>query len=439
MVNHKLFLLILLLGFLSCEDDNASFETMMQKENIRFQAMPGGAMMYYKLPSDANVFAINARYTDSRGVDVLKTGGYGGDSIFMNGFTSSRKNVPVSITLVNHRNEESLPINMTFDTQDSAPYAFFETVKVASSWEGFQVTYNTPEEVSGMVHIFYLGTNPLTRKEDTLLLKSSPIVKGGDTLLFSLQQPRPKNTVVIRTEDYGGYRVRQEVWKDVNAYFSEKYILTPENFIDVNDLSIEDDYYKTGVEYLFDGDLKGIKRKNAWNDDEIYTFLAGPWAYGAPFIIDLKEKKIPAMLRVYGILNMYLWWPSDIWNDAYITKIPCDVVVYGGNELDGDESSWTKIGSYYQDPATSGKDTWAWPCTDANWSNIIYKTTDIEEMDPAYMEISFPAESQTEYRYLKLQINNTYLYQSDDPEELYGVNDLEYITMHELEVYIKKD
>ena len=60
-------------------------------------------------------------------------------------------------------------------------------------------------------------------------------------------------------------------------------------------------------------------------------------------------------------------------------------------------------------------------------------------MDPAYMEISFPAESQTEYRYLKLQINNTYLYQSDDPEELYGVNDLEYITMHELEVYIKKD
>ena len=108
-----------------------------------------------------------------------------------------------------------------------------------------------------MVHVMYLGINPITQKSDTILLKSFPITLSGDTLKFVLQQKLDKATVVLRTEDYRGYRVKQKIWKDVDIYSVEELQLTEMNFIDKDGCSVENEKEKIGVKYLFDGDTKG--------------------------------------------------------------------------------------------------------------------------------------------------------------------------------------
>ena len=79
---------------------------------------------------------------------------------------------------------------------------------------------------------------------------------------------------------------------------------------DFNDfgLSRESAKAKTGVEYLFDGELKGLERliasayedKDSRQGTEVYgAYLAGPYAYGKPMILDLREQKTPAWIRIY--------------------------------------------------------------------------------------------------------------------------------------------
>lgn len=60
-------------------------------------------------------------------------------------------------------------------------------------------------------------------------MKSFPITLSGDTLEFVLQQKLDKATVVLRTEDYRGYRVKQKIWKDVDIYSVEELQLTEMN------------------------------------------------------------------------------------------------------------------------------------------------------------------------------------------------------------------
>lgn len=77
---------------------------------------------------------------------------------------------------------------------------------------------------------------------------------------------------------------------------------------DFNDfgMSRESAKAKTGVEYLFDGELKGLERliasayedKDSRQGTEIYgAYLAGPYSYEKPIILDLREPKTPAWIR----------------------------------------------------------------------------------------------------------------------------------------------
>ena len=443
-MKHTLFLFVILLGLFACQDDDTFFDIKMPEDKIRFEPIAGGAMMYYSLPAEMDVFGIRLRYKDCRGQEMLKVGDYGGDSLLLDGFNEARTNIPVAITLVNRRNEESEPINLEFDTKDSAPYTFFEKADVSSSWSGFQIVYDAPEQVSGMFHVFYLGENPLTREMDTILVKSSPIIKGGDTLLFPLETKNTINTVIVRTQDYKGYRVRQKIWEGVESFIPEKLDTSGFRFIDVKNLAIDNDEAKCGIKYLFDGDIKGEQRIKAGKGYLVHTFLAGPGATGAPFIIDLKKERVPAQVKIYTMLRSTsynvpgatIFGPelplADIWKAHYEDKIPCKVAIYGGDSEDPN-GTWTKLGSFEQNRFLEAKDRWAYRST----ADYDYKTlVSLEEAEPVCLEITFPTSSTT-YRYLKLVVEETFMYY------LYGYNPTDYnparyVTMHELEVYVKK-
>lgn len=445
-MRNILLILLLVGGLFACNDDDVNvFDVVIPEENIHFTPISGGAVMHYKLPRESDIFAINVRYTDAQGEEVLKVGGYGVDSLIVDGFNERRTGIPARVSLVNHRDEESAATHVTFDTEDSAPYAFFENVKVESYWGGFQVMYQMPQNVSGMAHVFYEGINPLTKLSDTILVTSFPLVKGGDTLLLQVKQSAEAYTVIVRTEDYRGYRVKQKVWTDIAAYTLEKVGLTPSEFIDPYNLAIKDAEDKAGVEYLFDGDMKGEQRLNSSRWQDVFTFVAGPNAIGKPFIIDLKEDKVPAGVRIYGILNTggsfsglsYPYYEPQsslgpIWRSFYYTKLPCEVSVFGGNDEDGDDASWTKLGTFSQSPRLALEERWIERCESNSYR---YNNTDLlAAADPAYLEIMFPA-LPTRYRYLKIVVDDTF-------EPTIGPvnqNSSGYVTMHELEVFVKKD
>ena len=187
MMRNTILLLLLIFSFSACNDDDTVFETGTEGLEVKFTPVAGGAMMHYTLPNNRDIFAMNVRYKDWQGNNVLKTCGYSGDSLLLDGFTRGQE-VAVNLSFVNHRNEESASLEYSFETLDSAPWAFFDDLEVSSSWNGFQVIYKSPTVVTGMAHIFYLGINPVTQKEDTILVNSFPLLQGGDTLNFILQQ-----------------------------------------------------------------------------------------------------------------------------------------------------------------------------------------------------------------------------------------------------------
>ncbi|WP_270544968.1 DUF4959 domain-containing protein [Butyricimonas paravirosa] len=433
-----LFISFILLAFWRCNDDDVfSFGSLMSQENIHFKAQPGGAMMYYKLPDESDIFGINVRYKDARNIEVLKTSDYGGDSLFLDGFNEACQGITARVTLVDNKGNESTAMEVTFNTEESAPYAFIDRAKVLPSWGGFQVLYESPGQASGMAHIFYLGTNPLTQEPDTILVKSFPILKGGDTLTFPLAQMREKNTIIVRTEDFRGYRVGQKIWPDIETYISEKLPLTMDNF-DAGGKSLERDDLKVGLKYLFDGDLKGNQRMVTGKSKEMFTFLAGPDAVGKPMFVDLEEERVPASIRIYGILNMKLAKPAgNPWNQFPEARMPCDVIVYGGNDKNG--NTWDRLGTFVQSPTLTPLDRWNYPCDQNNSGGSVNDLETLEAAEPCYMEVSFFA-SPARYRYLKIVVNDTFElgggYASLQGD--FG-NHENYVAMHELEVYVKKD
>ena len=61
---------------------------------------------------------------------------------------------------------------------------------------------------------------------------------------------------------------------------------------------------------------------------------------------------------------------------------------------------------------------------------------ELEEADPAYLEVVIPA-SEKRFRYLKIVVEDVFnrtWYNWDE-----GDNRDEYVTMHELEIYVKKE
>lgn len=437
----------------ACKDEENAFIPTVGAEAFSFTPIAGGATMHYTLPADKEISGINVRYKNYNGKEILRTSSVLQDSMQLIGFNEARQNVPAEIRLVKRNGEESAPIAVNFSTEDSAPWAFFDKVQVKSGWDGFSVFTDNPKNAKGLAHVFYLGEDPLTGNPDTVLISSFTLEEGKDTLTFKVQQKRDVNTIVIRTEDFNGYMVREQVWPNIAAYNVKK--MDKSQFDFTCDLSIEDDEDMLGQKYLFDGDLKGDSYFIDNNDDHYRTFLMGPAATGEPMYIDAHKNTNMARIMLYSMVNIYRNFGSfnsqsqykRIWNFCYGDKLPCDVDVYGAKDDDTgasnwDNKQWVKLGSYKQDQDIDGTSKWCYGyCLDYSMSDDMSFSTlqQVQKADSIPMVITFPADGQGDgYRFLKIVVNSTFNvhYPSYDMD-WYNKNG--YVTFHELELYIKDE
>ncbi|WP_292265113.1 DUF4959 domain-containing protein [Butyricimonas sp.] len=436
----RLIYILLILGlYCSCTDDETVvFDTPMP--NVTFAKRAGGAVMRYQLPANTDVQAINIRYRDALGQEMFRTGSYACDSLIIIGFNEARENIPATVTLSNRSNEESEPMEVTFDTDKSGPVAFFDDLNVFVGWNGFSISYNAPEHANGMAHVFYLGKDPNTGLPDTLLLNTFPIEGGRDTLAFQVKQLSSANTVVIRTEDFRGYMVKESVWENVPSYNVALLNPTTFDFLDPEGLSIEDPAARVGKDYLFDGDTKGETFYGLNTNTAFATYISKVNPTGKTlFILDLREAKNVAMTKLYAMLyvNDNFPWPGsdfgNIWQGAYVNKLPCDVAIYASNDMD-DANSWREIGHFSEDPRMDMASRWC-SRTVGNLTER-YSTIDaIRAAEPIAMQIDFPATAEP-FRFLKVVVNE--VFEHRDLNWPYK-NTQKHVTIQEFEVYAKEN
>ena len=446
-----LIYLLTIFLFVACSDDEQSgFSTNMSQDSFQFRPIAGGSVMHYQLPDDPDIMGINVRYKDAFGDDIFKSASSLCDSIILTGFNEAQENIHASVTLCRRDRTESEPIDITFSTKDSGPITFINNLTVKSGWNGFSVSWPHMEDIRGMAHVFYLGVDPLTNEPDTILIDNFNLQEDEDLIVYQPQQESSVYDIVVRVEDYRGHMVRERVWPQIASISTKKLDASDFDFVCDNIVTSEKD--KIGVKYLFDGDTKGTTWWENGIKTEFYTFLAGPDAAGEsahPMYFDLKKTRMVAELRIYCMLGYQSGKgpqftsysgaeTQNIWYTYYFNKLPCEVTVYGCKEenanLDWENMTWEKIGSFEEDPSLAFKNRWCSYAAGATYNYVRLDRAGMEEHDPAYMAIKFDAEQGSGYRYLKMVVNEVggLGFNSNNFNMRNGAK---YVTMHELEIY----
>lgn len=113
--------------------------------------------------------------------------------------------------------------------------------------------------------------------------------------------------------------------------------------------------------------------------------------------------------------------------------------VYGNSTTDNPNADgWVYLGGLNQNPKSeTASEKWSFPHINKNPSGIGLPKTlaEFEDADPIYVDVLFPVED-NEYRYLKIIVHETFRSKLNSAA---NPNPNNYFTLHELEVYIKKN
>ena len=450
-----IFLILLIcLSWISCSDDNdRGFDVAINENMFSFTPVEGGAIMHYSL-QDRRINKVRVEYTDEYGKSIFKVADYAIDTLVLDGFNRVHENVPVRVAFLDKNGNESQVLKFTFNTLMSTLYTFFDNVKVNSYWSGFQVMYNLKGRAEGSASVYFVGTNPTTKLQDTIFLENFRLAEGENVMAYSLDESQRQDsyTVMITTEDDQQRIARKQVWAGVKGV--DRVLIPNANFELLDPFNKSREEEPTGVrfdpggyskKFLFDGDVKGTRSAEYFKlgyATPPFTFLAGPEALNRPdndvyFVLDIKEPSIVGEMRFYMRIEDGYAKNSDF-EQMYYTKLPCNIKVYGwigSGAYDpvnnpGTSEDWKQVGSFEQDPYVADSERWY---VNAEGKTVSVKTVaELDAVAPIYLSIPFPFEER-EYRFLKIQFNETY-------EPVYGSssNNSNNVTFHELEVYGQK-
>lgn len=472
-----LFIYLITLSLLSAcndKDENEGVKIDPPVNGFSFKPAPGGAVMHYTLPDNDQITGIQVVYNDENGKLVRCTGSATNDSVSLVGFNHAQDKVEAQAFYIMRDQSMSAPIDIQFSTLNSASVEFLNSVNVISNWNGFSIQFKNNAESKGMVHVFYLGIDPLSHQADTILMNSFYLEKEDalQTKNYRMEQNVGNAVnVVVRAEDFRGNMVGEKAWKEIPLLEEEK-ITWKTDYDFYCDNIVTDEVGKTGIEYLFDGDLTGIsqtKKENYFEDYKRYsklcTFIAGPDAFGDnahPWYIDLKSNHVMANIKMYAMLS---WWDaksshmvdvrgelcdagyyiSDYWEN----RTPCEVTIYGMkdnskhpssySELNSMEGEWVEIGTFYQSPTQTPKYRYCPNVANGDGTGGFNYMADMEAASPEFLEVVVPAAEQNGgYRFLKIVINDTFRLSATWAGSQQINNNNKYVICQELEVYTAK-
>ncbi|WP_321518106.1 DUF4959 domain-containing protein [uncultured Bacteroides sp.] len=457
--------LMAILCLWSCSDnEQLKFDTTISDNMFTFTAVEGGAKLTYKL-SDPRISKVKITYKDEFGDLIYKVGDYSVNTILLNGFNNAKNSVPVRVSFLDSKDNESEVRDMSFSTLASNLYTFFDNVKVGSYWDGFQLTYELKGQVNGSATVYFVGENPNTHARDTLTLENFQLEAGKFTKAYSLDESQRQSnyTVVVTTEDSKQRIARKQTWAGIVGM--ERVQLPNANFelLDPFKLSREEAYnpnggsYNPGAfgkQYLFDGDVKGTLGVLYYRPGYAtppFTFLTKENALHKDgndkyFVLDIKKPAMLGEMRFYFrygdgfAVNKDFDEAGGSGNGGYYTKLPCSVTIYAwvaseSYNPNADQSTipsvnWKQIGKVSQDPSSAKTERWYY---NANLKSNPKTKADLDALKPLYLSVPFDFD-ENEYRYYKIEFDGTY----NDLILPANNNGKDRVTCHEIEVYAKK-
>lgn len=444
-----LFLLFFTMIIFSCKKDDISvFGIDIPIENIRIKPTSGGAIMHYKLPKSKEIHFIQVEYKNDIGKETIMKSSIFTDSLNLLGFNKP-SSVNGKVFLINKNGDKSKGIDISFNTNSSGAYAFFETLSLEPYWNGFSIKYETPEGIKpGFAHVFYLKHHS-SIDVDTTFVGTFEIKEKENIESFILKKGEEgSNTVIIRTEDLYGNIAKESVY-EVESYMTEYLDSTKFKFSgpkneDGNDIMDTDLYIEKELHsfYLFDRDVKGYGLfRNSESETHFETFAAGPNATNKPFIFEFDEPEKPSYIDFYAPLyvrNIHMFHTHDLYEvfgSDYENRIPCSIDVFVSNDKT-DDDSWVKLGDYEQSSSTESKDRWCYTTIGTNQAsyNDLKNEEAIGNKKPLKIRILLSV-TPDEYKYMKVVFNDTF-------QPSWGndvvVNKNKYVALQEIEVFAKK-
>ncbi|MFV0289845.1 MAG: DUF4959 domain-containing protein [Mangrovibacterium sp.] len=452
MRNKILYLLAFVLFFSCKEDESNYFDVDMTDLQVSFEPIPGGAYLNYKLPANTDVYAIQAKYKDLNGKDMLIKGTYSATQMKLFGFNAAQSSVPVEISLIDKNENVSDVLNKTFSTLPSAAVAVFDVLEVKSGWNGFRISYpGLGSETEGVLNIFTVGIDPKTQKLDTILLDTTPL-QSTDFVYNYTDAADTVNScvVVLRADDYRGNIAKREVYEATPVRATQ----IPQANLDLiqgSSWEIEDPNY-AGEKYLFDGDkigwqnLQNSKGTNVLyyaflsvKDDQCVTATnaADPESTKNVWTFDLSAEEEVASVRVYS--SLYARIPGNTgaglfpMNQTARWYLPNNIEIYGTNNPNATIAECDTLGSYSEYQSLSEEYKWIYPAVYNDYGYAFSDLDKFKQLDPNYLEIAFEVTG-NKYRYIKIKVFELFEY---------SINSTEYVPsqlfMQEFEVYKKLD
>ncbi len=440
----KLLLILTVLMLFSCKDEESgSFIVDVDQFTYTFTPFQGGAYMDYQLPKQSDIYAVEVTYLNEKNERVIKRGTYVAHRLVLDGFNKAQDEVQAEISLINFDEKRSEVIREQFSSYTSIPQYITDSIQVFSGWEGYEVFVPKVElENAGKLQIMSVERNPLTGEVDTLTQMYYPLSAERDT--FLIVQPKypigSATTVVIRSIDQLNNVVNINRFHEIEAAFTEKQPLEVADYTGPS-TEVVDTYYNwnyIGLQYLFDGDIRGLQNFEKGVLENKYTFATNVKALetDSVFTFDLREEKEVASLRMYAGAPAFLYMSGvnqqKLIRGGFQLAYPKEATLYGAPSVDAPLSECVRI-AYFLETAEKWTDSWFGNSCNRNGNPYAIKDrTDIEgfmQIPPIYASLTCRKTGE-KYRYVKLVVNDLYKAGSIGA----GI-----ISFEEIEIYVKKE
>jgi hypothetical protein len=280
--------------------------------------MPGGAVVYFRIPNVEDILAVKAAYTLSNGNKYESTSSFYDNMLVIEGFDDTREH-EATLYVVNRAQEMSDPVTVKFTPLESSISKVIKTVDIVSDFGGARFSWKNEDNAA--LNFEFLAQDSVGKMQ-TMRIITSQTDSARQSLRGYLATARKFATII---SDY---------WGNVSdTIYPESGYIVPlfEEKLDKDRMSV----MKLGSDANFTN-WEGTD--NYLIDDDVDNFGHSPnSSLPAPFTIDLgrtaKLSRLVMYHRKYS--DNYFSWGNPKTFDVYTTP--------DRPSQDGNWNSWNKI------------------------------------------------------------------------------------------------
>lgn len=325
------FILILTQG---CKKEELDTTPPGVVSNVTIEALNGGAIIRYQLPSDDDVLYVRAEYTNSLGNDVFKASSRFANSIELDGFNDTLSHT-VKLYTVDQSNNKSTAVELQITPLESFIYLVRESISLLPDLGGVKIKWENPMEKTVFVYLYYADDS----KEHERILSSNRaeetfVIRGMDSISYDFS---------VRVEDFNGNKTDKIFVDRIKPLFEQKIDKLPWTL--ETSLSINGNAWE-GETVNFWDDVVDTKESPA---DNSYFIInrddnGGILNYPLDIVINLNKNII---------LNRFVVWQRAYWYVDGNNGVSTDYYYYQNENMrsfdlfaSNDKQEWLLLGSF---------------------------------------------------------------------------------------------